>query len=190
MTLFRRVRGTLARLVGLRSVEEDEARMSEEMRFHLERLTERHLRDGLPPEEARRRAALAFGGLASHEEEARGELRFLAIDQMARDVRVCLRRFRRAPLSTLAIVATLAICIGATTGVFSVVNAVLLRAIPYGSPDRLVWISSVRPDRDDSPFSLPELVEFSERTRRVDVGAFGSWSVNTLSSLRATVHRS
>lgn len=176
MTRLRRFRAALARLVGLRTVDADEARMSEEMRFHLDQLTERHIQAGWPREEARRRALVEFGGVANHQEEAREALRLLAFDQLARDVRVSFRRFRRAPLPVLSIVATLAICIGATTGMFSIVNAVLLRAIPYREPGRLVWIASVRPDRADAPFSLPEFMDFSERARGVDVGAFANWS--------------
>ena len=176
MNALRGLRAALARLVGLGTRNADESRMTEEMRYHMERLTERHLLDGVPAEEARRRAGVAFGGVAQHQEAAREELRVLAFDQLVRDVRVCFRRFRRSPLATLSIVATLAICIGATTGMFSIVNAVLLRAIPYASPERLVWIASVRPDRADAPFSLPEFMEFSERAHSVDVGAFANWS--------------
>jgi len=178
MIALRNLRAALARLAGLRTRAADEARMTEEMRYHLDRLTERHLRDGVPPEEARRRARIAFGGLTNHQEAAREALRFSGLDQLVRDVRVCCRRFQRAPLSTLSIVATLAICIGATTGMFSIVNAVLLRGIPYASPERLVWIASVRPDRADAPFSLPEFMDFRERAHGVDVGAFANWSAS------------
>jgi putative ABC transport system permease protein len=146
------------------------------MRFHLIQLAERHMREGLSPDDARRRAWIEFGGLAKHQDDARAELRVLAISQLLRDVRVCVRRFHRAPLSTLSIVATLAICIGATTGMFSIVDAVLLRAIPYRAPDELVWITSVRPDRADAPFSLPEFMAFRERARGIDIGAFANWS--------------
>jgi predicted permease len=173
---LRAVRAALARLVGLRTREADEARMQEEMRFHLERLTERHVRDGLPLEEARRRAAIAFGGLAGHQEEAREELRALTMEQLVRDVRLCLRQFRRAPLAPLSIVATLGICIGATTGMFSIVDAVVLRGLPFRSPEQLVWISSVRPNRWDAPSSLPDFMDFTERVHGVDVGAYASWS--------------
>jgi putative ABC transport system permease protein len=176
VTPFRRFRALVAQLAALGTRETDEARMAEEMRFHLDQLARRLMRDGLPPDQARRRAALAFGGMVAHQERAREELHVLALDQLVRDLRVSLRRSRRAPVSTLAIVATLAICIGATTGMFSIVNAVLLRAIPYRAPDRLVWISSVRPDRADAPFSLPEFLEFSRRARGVDLGALANWS--------------
>jgi putative ABC transport system permease protein len=176
VSALRRVRAALARLAGLRTRVADEARMTEEMRFHLDHLTERYLQNGVPLEEARRLARIAFGGLADHQEAARDQLRVLAIDQVGRDVRVCFRRFRRAPLATLAIGATLAICIGATTGMFSIVDAVLLRRIPYAAPERLVWIASVRPDRADAPFSLPEFMQFHERAHGVDVGAFANWS--------------
>jgi len=179
MTPLRRLRALLARLgAALGSRHADEARMAEEMRFHLEHLADRYVAEGVPPDEARRRAALAFGGVANHQDDARRALRVFALDEIARDLRVCLRRFRRAPVATLSIVATLALCIGATTGVFSIVNAVLLRDIPFATPDRLVWIASVRPDRNDAPLSLPEFMEFGERARHVTLGAFANWSAS------------
>jgi predicted permease len=173
---LRRLRGLFGRLIGLRVRAADEARVSEELRFHLEQLTERHIRHGLSPGEARRRAALEFGGLLQTQEAARDELRAVVVDQCIRDVRVAFRKLRRAPVLTLSVVATLGICIGATTGMFSIVNAVLLRGLPYRSPDRLVWISSVRTDRPDAPFSLPEFMDFRARVRTVDVGTYSNWS--------------
>ena len=75
-------------------------------------------------------------------------------------LRLAARSLRRAPLASAFIVATLALCIGASTGVFSIVHGVLLRELPYRDPGRLMWIASVRPDRPDAPFSLPELLDF------------------------------
>jgi predicted permease len=91
-------------------------------------------------------------------------------------LRLSARAFRRAPLAPAFIVATLALCIGASTGVFSIVYGVLFRGLPYRAPERLVWISSVRPDRADAPFSLPEFMDLRERARTVDLAAFSSWS--------------
>jgi predicted permease len=86
------------------------------------------------------------------------------------------RALRRTPLASTFIVATLALCIGASTGVFSIVYGVLFRGLPYQSPDRLMWISSVRPDRADAPFTLPEFMDLRDRARTVDLGAYTSWS--------------
>ncbi len=91
-------------------------------------------------------------------------------------LRLAARALRRAPLASAFIVATLALCIGTTAGVFSIVYGVLFRGLPYRAPDRLLWISSVRPDRPDAPFSLPEYMDLKERARAVELGAYTSWS--------------
>jgi hypothetical protein len=62
------------------------------------------------------------------------------------DFRIALRQYVRRPGFALTVVCTLALTVGATTAVFSVVNTVLVRALPFSSPERLVWIASVRPD--------------------------------------------
>ena len=91
-------------------------------------------------------------------------------------LRLSARALRRSPLASVFIVVTLALCIGATAGVFSLVHGVLFRALPYQAPERLMWITSVRPDRNDAPFSLPEFMDLREGARAVDLAAFTSWS--------------
>lgn len=86
------------------------------------------------------------------------------------------RALRRSPTSSAFIVATLALCIAASTGVFSIVYGVLVRALPYRDPAHLMWISSVRPSRSDSPFSLPEFMDLRERARTIDLVAYTSWN--------------
>ena len=73
------------------------------------------------------------------------------------DLSVAIRQFRRQPGFAFAAVSTLALAIGANIAVFSVVNAVLFRALPFKAPERLVWITSVRPDNPAAPWrSTPE----------------------------------
>src|SRR5215212_3594568 len=91
-------------------------------------------------------------------------------------LRLSARALRRAPLASAFIVVTLALCIGASTGVFSIVYGVLFRGLPYREPGRLVWLSSVRPGRPDAPFSLPEFMDLRERARTVDLAAYATWS--------------
>ena len=81
------------------------------------------------------------------------------------DVRVALRQCRRQPGFALAVVATLSMAIAANASMFAVVNAVLLRGLPYHEPERLVWITSVRVDNQNAPFSLPEFMDYREQTR-------------------------
>jgi putative ABC transport system permease protein len=85
------------------------------------------------------------------------------------DLRYGIRVLVRTPAFTLGVVATLALTIGASTAVFSVVRTVLLRPLPFGDPSRLVWITSmVAPGRRDGPFSLPEFLDYCEQARSLD----------------------
>ena len=90
-----------------------------------------------------------------------------------------LRQFRRQPGFALTVVSTLALAIGANTAVFSVVNAVLFRALPFASPERLVWITSVRPDNPNAPFTLPEFMDYRSQTRTLSgLAAYANWSAS------------
>jgi predicted permease len=90
-----------------------------------------------------------------------------------------LRTLLKRPAFFAAAVFTLALGIGANTALFSVVNAVLLRQLPFAYADRTVWITSVRPDRSDAPFSLPDFVDYRDHTYSLDsISAVGSWSGN------------
>jgi len=93
--------------------------------------------------------------------------------------RIALRQHVRQPGFALTVVCTLALTIGATTAVFSVVNTVLVRALPFASPERLVWIASVRPDNPNAPFSLPEFMDYRSRTRTLSgLAAYANWSAS------------
>jgi predicted permease len=98
---------------------------------------------------------------------------------LVNDLRIALRQHMRRPGYALTVVCTLALTIGATTAVFSVVNTVLVRALPFASPERLVWIASARPDNPDAPFSLPEFLDYRSRTRTLEgLAAYANWSAS------------
>ncbi len=98
---------------------------------------------------------------------------------MLNDLRIALRQHVRQPGFALTVVCTLALAIGATTAVFSVVNAVLVRALPFASPERLVWIASVRTDGPNAPFSLPEFMDYRSQTRTLSgLAAYANWSAS------------
>jgi putative ABC transport system permease protein len=95
------------------------------------------------------------------------------------DLRIALRQHVRQPGFALTVVCTLALAIGSTTAVFSVVNTVLVRALPFASPERLVWIASVRPDNPSAPFSLPEFLDYQSQTRTLSgLAAYANWSAS------------
>src|SRR6516164_10809395 len=95
------------------------------------------------------------------------------------DFLVAIRRFRRQPGFSFAVISTLALAIGANIAVFSVVNAVLFRALPFIDPERLVWIASVRSDNPSAPFTMPEFMDYRSQTRALSgISAFASWSAS------------
>ena len=101
------------------------------------------------------------------------------MNQFSKDVRRSLRTLVRRPVFLAACVLTLALGIGANTAIFSVVNAVLLRQLPFKHADRVVWITELRPERSDAPFSLPDFLDYRDHVSALDsLSAVGSLSVN------------
>src|SRR5918994_1893280 len=95
------------------------------------------------------------------------------------DFRIALRRHARERGFAFTVVATLAVTIGATTAVFAVVNSVIVRALPFVAPERLVWIASVRSDNPSAPFSLPEFMDYRSQTRTLSgLAAYANWSAS------------
>jgi putative ABC transport system permease protein len=95
------------------------------------------------------------------------------------DLRVALRQCRRRPGFVLTVVSTLALTIGATTAVFAVVNAVLLRSLPFADPQRLAYVTSVRPDNPAAPFTLPEYLDYRQRVQGLaGLAAYANWSAS------------
>jgi putative ABC transport system permease protein len=124
-----------------------ERELDAELRDHLERHVADLVRQGLDESEARRRASLALGGLEQVKEDCREVRRTRGLEELLRDFRLAARVLGRSPRFTLVAIAAIALGIGANVTFFSLVHAVLLRALPYREPDRLVSLSEWHPQR-------------------------------------------
>ncbi|HEY6807866.1 MAG TPA: ABC transporter permease, partial [Gemmatimonadales bacterium] len=145
MTTWRRLRSALARVLGLTTRETDDARMQEEMAWHVEQRTAQFEARGLSATEARRRAGVAFGARAAHQEAARDQLRAPWAEHLLRDLRYAVRTLVRTPFVTTVAVLSLSLGIGASSAIFSLFDEVLLRPLPVREPGRLVNLSAPGP---------------------------------------------
>ncbi len=134
---MRPIRRFLFRLRSLTRIQQDEERLSAEIEEHLALETAANLRAGLTPCEAKRQAVLKFGGVEAIKETYREQRGLPFMQTLIQDIRLALRRLAMAPAFTVAIVATLALGIGATTSIFTLAQAVLLKSLPVSKPNEL-----------------------------------------------------
>jgi predicted permease len=119
--------------------------VDEEIQFHVDREMESNLAKGLDPGEARRLAIVAFGGVEKSREQCREQRPGYWIETLLQDVRYAVRGLKRDSVWTAAVILTLMLGVGATTAVFSVVDRILFRSLPYSQGDRLVSVGLVAP---------------------------------------------
>ncbi|MPY89196.1 MAG: FtsX-like permease family protein [Luteitalea sp.] len=122
-----------------------ESGLDEEIRFHIDRQSEKNLRAGMAPDEARRQALIKFGAMEGLKESTRDQFRPALVEDSLRDLRHGVRALRRAPGFTIVSSLMLALGIGATTAVFSVVNGVLIKPLPYPNAESLVSLEHTAP---------------------------------------------
>jgi predicted permease len=179
MRLFSPLRSWF-RATFLRSREERE--MDTELRFHLEARIDDLLRDGLSRPEALRRARLEFGGIESAKEDCREARGVNFVETLVQDLRFGSRTLRKNPGFAVTAILTLALGIGSTAAVFSVVNAVLLKPLPYPHADRIVmpwWAWPVTDLGEDFPWGQRDFVAFQRQVVGFQhVGAFKADSFN------------
>jgi predicted permease len=133
------------RIRGLFARRNKEKELDTEMRAHLELLTEENIRRGMTPVEARYAARREFGGVEQAKELYREQRGIYFLDALLQDLRFALRTLAKRPGFAIVVILTLALGIGATTAVFSVVDRILFRSLPYAHDDRLVSFGLLAP---------------------------------------------
>jgi predicted permease len=149
---MRRLRAWLLRLWGVFSTDRD-GQFAEEIEAHLEMHVRDLVESGLSPNEDRCQAIMKLGGVESTRQAYRDAEHLPWVENLLRDCRFTLRTLAKNPAFTVVALATLTLGIGASTAVFSVVESVLLRPLPYTDPDRLVWIHDGLTQGDRSGWS-------------------------------------
>ena len=184
MSLFSQFKSSVRNVAGRATVERE---LDEELGAYVELLVAEKVKAGATPEEARRAALLEVGGIERVKDQVRDERPGMFIEKAGRDLRHGIRMLRRSPgFASIAIV-TIALGIGATSAIFSVVNAVALKPLPYPGSERLMFITSQFPTLGFDKFwvSPPEYLELRERAKSyTDIAAYRSGAVNVSEGTR------
>ncbi|HEY7387605.1 MAG TPA: permease prefix domain 1-containing protein, partial [Bryobacteraceae bacterium] len=151
-----------------------DAQFDRELRFHIDKLIEEKMAAGVPPDEARRQAVLEFGGKAQLTEELRDVYQVRIVESAMRNLRSALRFIRKSPSFSATVIVTLALGIGANTAVFSAIDAILLRPMPFPNGDQLMQLAQYNPKAKSSePHVAPVRVEDWNRMNSTFQGMTG-----------------
>jgi predicted permease len=169
--LMRRLRTRMRALVNRSTLERD---LDDELQFHLQMETEHLMRMGLSEGDARRRAQRDFGGVERYRDESRDARGVGAIEDLLRDVKVGARSLRRAPGFALVSIFTVALGIGATTAVFSIIDGILLRPLPYPNSGELVRLYEHTAEYPASSFAGANFYDLERNVKTLRSAAFYS----------------
>ena len=139
-----------------------------ELQFHLDMLAAEYVRRGIPPDAARRSARQTFGGVESIKDDVRDAWLTRLVETIGQDVRYGLRGLRRQAGYALAVIVTMALGIGANTAIFSVVNAVVLRPLPYDRGEDLLLLNQARTNVDNTGFSFADIDDIKALSGSLD----------------------
>lgn len=167
-SLMRRARALLAR-------DGVERELGDEVQFHLQMEIDELTRGGMPRDEAERQARLRFGGVDRHVEAHRDARGVRWIEDAIADARYALRSLARTPAFTLSTVLVLAVGIGASTAIFSAVNAVIIAKLPFPDDDRLVRIYNQNSPTNRWSLSVADVQGIAEHQRMLS--SFGAMTV-------------
>jgi predicted permease len=167
--LSRRLRARARALFNRTAAERD---LDDELRFHLDMETEYQMRMGLSEGDARRRAQREFGGVERYRDESRDARGVSAVEDFLRDLKVGARSLSRAPGFALVSIFTVALGIATTTAVFSIIDGILLRPLPYPNPDQLIRIYERSPEYPASSFTAPNFFDLERHSKTLRAAAY------------------
>src|SRR5882724_3442999 len=153
----------IGRLRGLWKRERRDVELDEELRYHFERRITDSLNAGMTPREAREDAQKSFGNFTLQKERTRDMDILGWLESFAQDLRYGFRSLAKNPGFAVVAILTLALGIGANTAIFSVVNGVLLKPLPFDHPEQIVWFWDMQPKLANAPLSAPEFVAFRDQ---------------------------